>query len=1715
MINKNKFILFLLFLLIIAIPVSFASDNSTSQAIGENIEVANDTLTISDDSEILGAGDVYFDASASSNGDGSQSRPYNTVTSSNLGTKNHFAPGTYRISSGLSSYTSYDGMSFIGQNKDTTILQYLGSDTFIKTSNSITFNGITIKGGSIQTSGGTLTATDTIFDSGKAVEETESDNYKYGNSYGGAIKQAASTGLDWGSIFGGGSSSGQTMIFNNCIFKNNFAAYGGAIYSEKGTITITNSKFENNHAENGGGAIAALNGVKLTVTGCEFTNDYSSYDAGGAIYLFNVTSASIQNSHFNNCNAAIGGAVASLISPVTITGSNFNSNKANWIGGAVFSMYGSLTVKSSNFYENSAYHGGAIYADNLTNFEVNGGTFQKNVANGSAGAIFAFTNNVNKITNPTYISNNANEYDDLYQTDRIPLNIGSDDYEMIQYKSSYTGSLPSRYDLRTVGGVTPVKDQGQSGNCWAFATMATLESAILKATGKQVILSEGNLKNLANMYSDIGWRYETNNGGMYPFVYGYLTSWAGPVLASLDPTDDWDVIAPIINSAVHVQNILFLQRTSFTDNNAIKKAIMDYGSVCSEIYWSSSYLNGNNYYYNGDSGRNHAISVVGWDDTKTISGAPGAGAWIIKNSYGSHRGDGGYYYVSYYDKSLFRVYDESYNSFAVVFNDTVRFNKNYQYDASFTDYFLTSTYNKVMWYKNTFTSTGNDILSAFSTYFRKTTNWEAQIYVNNELKLTQTGKANPGYWTINLAKEIPLTLGDSFTISLKIECSSTADIPISEYGAAYTLVKEYFQPGVSFFSTDGVTWRDFYGYKASFGSGDSGHNYYNQVACLKAFTKEGPKEFLNTTCEIISYNSTSVVVSIKDQRNGNVNIGEVEIIIDGVKEIIKVSSSKAVLNTYLKPGSHTINVNYLKNDYYNQSATSKSITMPKEDPVIVISADNINYGQDLEVKVTLTNAIGQVITLPFNVEVNGKNYNSNEFRVSGLTPNNYTIKVQTTSTDDFNPQYSTKTIAVSKLTPTLNLEIDDVNLGENITIKAKLSNSITGNVNVVINGAIHQIRVENGEGSISITNALNAGQYTATAEYDGNEYYSNVKSDKSFNVNKLDPKMSIADREIVQGKNASLVINLAEDIDAILSLNVNSKIITSKAISGEVIFNISELAVGNYTFTVTFTGNAKYQKGSIQDTLSIVEKPKKDPQVKVSDSVSGNYVIVNVEVPKDAKGSIVLDFNSLIYSKVPVDGKTTFRLIDIDNGNYTYDVTFSGDEGYKSKVIKRSIEVNGAIKVNPTISVEDNDINEGEIATIVVTLSNDINEDIFLTIISRQYSSKPNNGKAVFNVSGLKASEYAYTVSFKGNGKYNSINIDGSIKVNPKVKSNPILNVVSDVNGNNVKINVEIEGATGDVTLKYSKNLTQALVEGKTSFDLSNLENGVYSYSVVYQGDDNYNGGEVTKSFEIKVQHVDSTIKAEDMNRSYLSGYDFEAIFTDFDGNLLDNKTVTFIINGNEYNVLTNRYGVAKLNTGFAPGVYDVAVINQVTHESLTKKMTIVDRITENKNINLDYSFKKAFRVKVFGDDGNAVGQGENVVFKVNGVKYTVQTDSKGYASVMLQNLKPGTYTISTEYRGVKVFNNVVVKQILKAKNAKFKKSKKVKKFKVTLKTSKGKAIKAKKITLKVKGKKYAAKTNSKGVATFKIKNLKKAGKFKATISYLQSTITKTIIVRR
>ena len=144
-------------------------------------------------------------------------------------------------------------------------------------------------------------------------------------------------------------------------------------------------------------------------------------------------------------------------------------------------------------------------------------------------------------------------------------------------------------------------------------------------------------------------------------------------------------------------------------------------------------------------------------------------------------------------------------------------------------------------------------------------------------------------------------------------------------------------------------------------------------------------------------------------------------------------------------------------------------------------------------------------------------------------------------------------------------------------------------------------------------------------------------------------------------------------------------------------------------------------------------------------------------------------------------------------------------------------------------------------------------------------------------------------------------------------------------------------------------------------------------------------------------------------------------------------------------------------------------------------------------------------------DANNKVLSNKKVTVKVGSISKTLTTNSKGQISLDVSSLVPKTYTASIKFAGdtyyklssksVKVKVNKAATKFI-AKNVKVKSYIKAKKVTVTLKDSKGRIIKSKVVSLKVKGKTYKVKTNKKGVATFKVTKLFKKGSFLTTIKF-------------
>ena len=262
------------------------------------------------------------------------------------------------------------------------------------------------------------------------------------------------------------------------------------------------------------------------------------------------------------------------------------------------------------------------------------------------------------------------------------------------------------------------------------------------------------------------------------------------------------------------------------------------------------------------------------------------------------------------------------------------------------------------------------------------------------------------------------------------------------------------------------------------------------------------------------------------------------------------------------------------------------------------------------------------------------------------------------------------------------------------------------------------------------------------------------------------------------------------------------------------------------------------------------------------------------------------------------------------------------------------------------------------------------------------------------------------------------------------------------------------------------------------------------------------------------------SIIAENITRGWNSPYDYKAEFLDANGHVLADTDVQFIVDGKTYTARTNSQGIAYLNvTRLDLGVHTVTCVNPVTGEQRNATTTIVKRLIENKDITMDFVDGTYYTVRVIGDDGKPVGKDEFIDIYVNTIHYVSRTDANGYAKLKI-NLNPNTYKITAEYKSYKVANKLVVRQTLKLvkKAVKVKKGKSLT-LKATLKWSNGKAIKGKKIVFKLAGKKYSAKTNSKGLAKVTIKGkvtkkLKKGKKYKYSATYITNIVRGTVKIK-
>lgn len=372
---------------------------------------------------------------------------------------------------------------------------------------------------------------------------------------------------------------------------------------------------------------------------------------------------------------------------------------------------------------------------------------------------------------------------------------------------------PASFDLRSRRRVSPVKDQGPFGTCWAFASCGSLESGLLPRALAD--FSEDNMVLTSGF--DVGANLY-NAGGNPWMAAAYVTRWGGPVNESEDAYADGLTPAGL-SARAHVQDVVMVpRRASATDNAAIKEAVIRYGAAYASMGWygsssGSAYYNPATagYYYDGSSGTNHGVLIVGWDDRYAAANfattPPGPGAFLVKNSWGTTWGQSGYFWLSYHDAKFGRTRE------MFIFNGsetTTNYDAVYQYDplGDCNEYGFGGA---TGWLANVFTAETDGALSAVG-FWALAPNTSYQVFSGATLATLRPaarGTLPMGYHTARLPSPTRLSAGAQFVVAVKVTTPGATypiafEAPYSGYSSAATA-----QAGQSYVSPDGRTWTDF------------------------------------------------------------------------------------------------------------------------------------------------------------------------------------------------------------------------------------------------------------------------------------------------------------------------------------------------------------------------------------------------------------------------------------------------------------------------------------------------------------------------------------------------------------------------------------------------------------------------------------------------------------------------------------------------------------------------------------------------------------------------------------------------------------------------------------------------------------------------------------------------------------------------------------------
>ncbi|MBQ6813335.1 MAG: peptidoglycan-binding protein, partial [Methanobrevibacter sp.] len=873
-------------------------------------------------------------------------------------------------------------------------------------------------------------------------------------------------------------------------------------------------------------------------------------------------------------------------------------------------------------------------------------------------------------------------------------------------------------------------------------------------------------------------------------------------------------------------------------------------------------------------------------------------------------------------------------------------------------------------------------------------------------------------------------------------------------------------------------------------------------------------------------------ISLDESATGSLKLsGDIEKEIslnDGQKE-----NGKTVIlieNTGLAVGKYNVSFSYSGDEIYENSTESSLSRIMIIQTQVIAKNDSIELtaGDESWMEYTLipSDAVGE-ITFSSNdttvVEVNS----TGEIRAVGegiamvtitfsgnenYTSSNATVEVKVNRIDTEIDIDSGSPVAHNSTNATITLKSAGGDI-PNQEIKVTIRD---GNGNVLYNDSA----LTGNDGSLKVSyTPLSVSPITITAVFDGSTVYNGSGNEITADPSEIETVLNIDVKDTVVDGKTDIIINITDingnAVEGTVSLSFDDD-------TEDVRLDINNLKQLIYTYNNTNRGknvkvtavlNVPAGSGYGDSNDSAQFNVARLNSTITSDNItavygSGDYLLIAL---KDINGNAIagvnisVNLNGISQYSTDENGTVKVSTMNLDVNGYTAEITFAGNERY----IESETAVNVTIEpAGSSVSAQNVNISYGDILSINVVSENATN----VTYEIRDENDGYVTGEVIApneTISGLDFAAGKYTLNLTANVDGNHISSSSlyNITVN---KASSIINAdnVEIIYGETVNLTVSSVNTTEltyKITDKDKSTIANGTIQSNDEIILSNLDAGEYTVEISYGGNENYTGSNA--SAKITVSPAKSSVSGENVTVTYGDAVSINVVSenaTAVDYNVLDSngvsvKTGTVDSNG----IITDLDLAAGKYTLNLTAVVDSNHVSSSASSSIT--VNKASSLLATEDVNVTYGNEVSINVSSI----NAT----ELTYKVidSGGKTVANGTVKANGTITVKGLSAGKYTVEIIFAGNENYtassadSSITVKKAspkITAKAKTFKIEDKTKKYTVTLKNNKGKVMKNIKVTLKVNGVTYTAKTNSNGVATFKLTKLNRTGSFTAVIGY-------------